>query len=52
MKRLDEVRRSLRLEQEQFPPDLPPKRKDHGNKHMSGITADYRDAQQFRYAHI
>ena len=49
LRRLDEVRRSLRLEQNDYPPELPPKTRNNGNQVLSGITADYRDSQQYRY---
>ena len=48
MKRLDEMRRSLRLEEEGFPPDLPPKARDYTSNHPSGITADYRNLKPIR----
>ena len=44
LRRLDEVRRSIHLEQEGLPPELPPK----SNRILSGITADYRDNPQLR----
>ena len=49
LKRLDEVRRSFRLDHNEYPPDLPPKTRNQNNHNLSGITADYRDVQQYRY---
>ena len=49
LKRLDEVRRSFRLDHNEYPPELPPKTRNQNSQHLSGITADYRDVQQYRY---
>ena len=47
LKRLEDVRRSFRLENEEYPPELPPKTRNLNYKspYLSGITADYRDSQ-------